>query len=201
MLMTAPPKSLFAKALGLQGVPDGSLVEVQPPRSHPWHILLSEPQVEFKVAEWLLYRGFRPYVPAIRKHTLMRFHKRRSITVPMFRGYVFIQEEPKRTDLWDEIHHTRGCRGGLHPGGVPAILSDEVVDKIRETEKQIADETFLKRKRHAFKLGQQVRVEADPFYGLARIDRLGDSERISVLMNLLGRQTRISVPAYQVQPV
>lgn len=197
LMMTKPPIGKLAQALGIMQEQMPIKAESPP---HPWHILLSEPQCEFKVAEWLLYRGLRPYVPALRKHTLMRFHRRRSITVPMFRGYVFLQDDPSRDDLWDEVHLARGARGGLHFGGSPAMLSDETVEKVRDTERRVAEQSFLKRKSHGFRLGQRVRVDADPFVGLGIVERLGDSERITVLMGLLGRQARILVPAHQVQP-
>jgi len=99
---------------------------------------------------------------------------------------------------WDLVHWAPGVRRVLTDGGAPAGVSDDIVERIRE---RLFEETATS-PRLTFTPGQRLVIERGP---LAMVDAIFDralnsSERVQVLVHLLGRPMTVAVDAAILRP-
>lgn len=108
----------------------------------------------------------------------------------LFPGYVFLTILP--TQAWRPINSTYGITGLVMrssntPQPVPSSVMIELFDRTD------ADGTLIPTK--SLKLGQSVRITVGPLVNfVARVERLEQSDRVGVLMEMMGQAVRIAVP-------
>ena len=113
----------------------------------------------------------------------------------VFPNYLFVKL-PVGFSRWDVIQWAPGVRRLLNEGGAPASVPDAVVARLRLRLAQAPG------RRPAFTRGQAVIIERGP---LAMVDALYDqelntSERVQVLVQLLGRPMTVVVDAAMLRP-
>jgi transcription antitermination factor NusG len=158
-----------------------------------WNVVHTNPNHEAQVAKFLGLHAIEVYapqfaLPARTRPGSVRDRRRRFV----FPGYLFLRV-PHQFGRWDLVHWAPGVRRVLSDNGSPATVSDAVVDRIRE---RLVEETTV-RKRLPFTPGQPVVIERGP---LAMVDAIFDkalntSERVQVLVHLLGRLMTVAVDA------
>lgn len=137
--------------------------------------------------EHLRRQGFEAFCPHLRK---VRSHarKREQILAPLFPGYAFVRLDAGHRP-WRSINGTRGVKhllGG--DGGSPRPMPEAAMDSILARcvdgiVEQVADRP---------KAGQPIRVVAGPFAdSLGSVELLDERGRVSVLLDILGRETRV----------
>lgn len=161
-----------------------------------WYVVRSQPTAEIKAAQHLDRQGYRVYLPRWRKR---RSHARRVdwVTAPLFPRYLFVGFDVALTP-WRAIQSTIGVSQLILKGGMPAPVPDGIVDEIRgrETADGLVEVT------HGYRRGDSLLIGEGPFLDrIGVFDGMTDSERVAVLLDLLGRQVRVHVPAYAVQAV
>lgn len=158
----------------------------------------TNPNHEAQVAKFLGLHAIEVYAPQLTppprtRPGSVRDRRRRFF----FPGYLFLRV-PHQFHRWDLVHWAPGVRRVLSDNGSPSAVADAVVDRIRV---RLLEETAL-RKRLTFTPGQPVVIERGP---LAMVDAIFDkalntSERVQVLVHLLGRPMTVAVDAAILRP-
>jgi transcriptional antiterminator RfaH len=158
-----------------------------------WIVARTEPARERTAQHFLKLAGFSTYVPFIRER-YAKGGRRRERLRPLFPSYTFVAFQGGR---WWDARWCVGVMAVIMNGGVPAQLSDQIVDEIRARERGGAVELP---RREKFKVGDRVRVLQGPFtdhFGLFAGQR--PHERVLVLLALLGSQQRVELPQAAVE--
>jgi transcriptional antiterminator RfaH len=155
-----------------------------------WYVVQSQPNAELKAAAHLNRQGFATYLPRYLKR---RRHARRVeiVTAPLFPRYFFVEID-MAMQRWRSIYSTIGVARLVCAGETPVPVVDEVVNALKTRE----DESGLVRLqlRPNFRAGDAVRVLDGVFADcLGLYDGMRDSDRVAILLDLLGRKVRVMV--------
>ena len=156
-----------------------------------WCAVQTHVRSEDKAAFHLKRQGFEVFLP---KHLKRRKHARRIdwVPAPMFPRYLFVALDLAQSRWWS-IRSTFGVSNLVSFGSQPALVPSEIIDGIRARQ----DEKGLV-KTHVgpgFKPGDRVRIIKGPLGDLEGLfEGLNDEERVTVLLNLLGREVKVRVP-------
>jgi transcriptional antiterminator RfaH len=161
-----------------------------------WYVVHTHPNAEGKAASHIDRQGFCTYLPRYRKK---RRHARRVEVVyaALFPRYLFVTINTA-TQRWRSINSTVGVTGLVCNGEDPAPVSGSVIDALRDRE----DEHGLIRlpARPQFSAGEKVRLVGGAFAEcLGLFEEMKDNERVSVLLDLLGRKVRVFLSLDSVQ--
>lgn len=165
--------------------------------SESWVVASTQPRKEHVALENLQRQGFRAYCPRIRRR-ISHARRLQDVLRPLFPGYVFIRLNPE-TEQWRPIDSTLGIRNLVRFGDRPGTIPSGFVAGLKLTEKSGA--VAVPRARDAYELGEKVRMREGPFEGLiATVLAVTESERITVLMDMLCRSVRVRVTLDEVVP-
>ena len=155
-----------------------------------WYAVYTKTQLEVWARNNLEERGFEVYLP---RHLKQRRHARRTDFVPrpLFPRYLFV-----RADV-DVGHRPRvntapGVAHMVSFGDRPAIVADSIIAEIRGREDE--DGYIRLGRGQTFSHGDRVKISDG-----ALCDHVGlfqcptDNQRVIILLDLLGRQTRVKV--------
>ncbi|HWP27395.1 MAG TPA: transcriptional activator RfaH [Xanthobacteraceae bacterium] len=157
-----------------------------------WYVVQTQPHCETKAKIHLGRQGFVTYLP---RYLRQRRHARRCEIVPrpLFPNYLFVAFDIAR-DRWRSIHSTVGVNHLVMAGEEPAPVPDGVVEEIRGREGR--DGYVVLGLPAGAKIGGQVRL-IDGIFADTRgiLERIVDTQRVAILLQLLGREVRVSVPS------
>lgn len=155
-----------------------------------WYAVNAQPQQEVHADRNLRRQGFYTWLPLYRR---MRKHARRvdNVFAPLFPGYLFVRFDPE-VERWRSINSTFGVIRLLSNGDVPLAVPDDLVETIMQRRDE-SGLVVLPTKRLA--VGNAVKVA---FGSVAQLEGLVQEmpgrDRVIVLLSLLGRKVRASVP-------
>lgn len=156
-----------------------------------WFVVHTRPNSETRADINLRRQGLETYLP---RYQRQRRHARRIeiVSRPLFPRYVFVRLDVASAQ-WRSIQSTFGVAGLVQVGDRPTALSDEVVRGIRAREDSTGFVALGLPP--GIKLGASVRLIDGLFAdNEGVVDRISHERRVSVLLSLLGRQVRVSVP-------
>lgn len=157
-----------------------------------WYVVHTQPHCELKANLHLGRQGFATYLP---RYLRQRRHARRAEIVPrpLFPNYLFVAFDIAR-DRWRSIHSTVGVNRLVMAGEEPVPVPDDVVEEIRRRED--AQGYVVLGLPAGAKIGSPVRL-IDGIFADARgiLERIVDNRRVAILLQLLGREVRVSVPS------
>ena len=157
-----------------------------------WYVVQTQVNGEVKAARNLLRQGYDIYLPRYLKR---RRHARKVdfVAQPLFPRYMFVAID-MATQRWRSIQWTFGVSRLVCNGDDPASVPDGVVPALRACED---DKGFVKMEvRPAFAPGDKVRVLAGAFIDSAGLFiGLADHDRVSILLDMLGRKVRVLLDA------
>ncbi len=163
-----------------------------------WYALFTKPRKEQQVADALAEKGIQTYVPTWRVHTRGRGWVQR----PFFPRYIFARIDFDAVGI-SVVRWTPGLTNIVSFDGRPAWVPDEIVERLKErlAEMDAAAEGRVYAPR--FRRGQRVRILEGPFKDFEAVfDRhLSASDRVRVLLDVLGRVTKVEVEASKLMPV
>jgi transcriptional antiterminator RfaH len=138
--------------------------------------------------------GFTVYAPRLRQRR--RRHGRSIETLPLlFVSYVFVAIELQ----WHRARWAPGVVRLVMDGLQPARVPDQVITELRRRERKGAIELPKPR---GLQAGDQVKILRGPFGGhLGLYAGMKPRERIDVLLQLLGAQTRVTLSKSDVEAV
>ena len=153
-----------------------------------WYLCQLKPQ-RHKLALRNLHRqGFEVFLPLV-EETRRRGSGFATERRPLFPGYIFVQVDLSKED-WQRINSTSGVSRIVSFGDRPAAVPEEIVAGLLER----ADEDGLVANSSRAQVGSEVKLTTGPFADfVARIELIEPDRRIWVLIELLGRTTRLRV--------
>lgn len=157
-----------------------------------WYVVQTQANGEAKAAQNLQRQGYEVYLPCYLK--LRRHARKMDFTAkPLFPRYMFVAID-MATQRWRSIQSTFGVARLVTNGNDPATLPDGVVDALRARED---DKGFVRLDtKPVFAPGDKVRVMAGAFIDSAGLfSGLADHDRVSILLDMLGRKVRVLLDA------
>lgn len=156
-----------------------------------WYLAHTRPKAEQRAVVHLMHQGMGVYLP---RYLVQRSHARRRdwVEKPLFPGYLFLHLDLER-DYWRAVRSTVGIRNLVSAGDQPIAVDEEIIREIKAAEDE---QGFVSPSRgRTFHSGDCVRIVEGPFLDAAGIfECQSDEERIIVLLDLLGRQVKVTVP-------
>lgn len=168
---------------------------IEPPA--PWHVVWTHSHCEQLVCDQLTARGFHPFLPSMGAWST-RAGRRRLISVPMFPGYLFLNDALDKT-AHVEARMARGIAGILGEGwDRPAQVPEEEIQAIR----RVVDSRLPTLPHPYLTEGRRVRIAAGPLVGLEGIlVKARPARGLLVLsVNLLQRSVVVEVDWTYVMP-
>jgi transcriptional antiterminator RfaH len=157
-----------------------------------WYVVHTQPNRETRAALNLKRQGFNAYLPMFKR---LRRHARKTeeVSRPLFPRYMFVELDLS-LERWRSIYSTFGVSHMLTAGEDPVAVPAGIVDEIRARE---GSDGFVELGLPpGIGPGSPVRL-IDGIFAEAKgvLDRIADQYRVSVLLQLLGREVRVFVPA------
>jgi transcription antitermination factor NusG len=156
----------------------------------PWHVLWTHSNCEQLVCEQLAARGFHPFLPRVGAWSV-RAGRRHLVHVPLFPGYVFVNDTLDRT-AHVEARKARGVVRVLGDGWErPECVAAAEIEAVR----RLVDARVPTLPHPYLREGRRVRITAGPLAGVEGIlVRVRPEKGLLVLsVNLLQRSVATEV--------
>lgn len=156
-----------------------------------WYVAYTKSRGEFWARANLWQRGFEVYLPIYQK---TRRHARRQETIaaPLFPRYLFVEADMAAGDR-RRLSSAPGVDSLVCFGNRPAELPPSALAEIRGREDEAGYVVLSPPSR--FRTGEPVEIVNGALGSFAGLfEREVDSHRVFVLLQLLGRQVRVTVP-------
>ncbi len=155
-----------------------------------WYVVRTRAHSEARAAEQLRRQGFEIYLPRYRTE---RSHARRREIVekPLFPRYCFVAIDVTR-QRWHAIRSTLGVEQFVGGKFGPSMVQECIVSELRRREDEHG---FIKMESGPrFVAGEKVRLVGNLFsLCSAFFEGMIDSDRVAILLNLMGRKVRMVV--------
>jgi len=116
---------------------------------------------------------------------------------PLFPGYIFVSFNPAR-GRWNTINSTFGVSRLVSFGSAPAQVPDDLVSKLILR----CDAEGMLRAAHDLSEGDTVVIASGPFSDfIGQIETIEAEKRVFVLLDMMGRQTRVQANAQDLRKV
>ena len=163
-------------------------------RSLPWFVVHTKPRQGQLAAENLGRQGYQVYFPKIKQLKRSRGRQHAQLEA-LFPRYIFLQPESAAHSI-SSVRSTLGVSTLVRFGQEPAVMRAETLRAIREfaaRRNATRDEDIS-----PFQPGVRIRIADGLFAGMEGMISDVSCERIIVLMQLLGQDTRVSVSHHHV---
>ena len=166
-------------------------------RVEDWYLAYTKPRSEPLAGEQLRRQGYTVYLPrykALKRSPegMVAHH------TPLFPRYLFFRPgQPDQSIA--PVRSTVGISHVVRFGVAPATVSNDLVEAVRAFEQQ--REAVSLTDLSTLKAGRRVCICAGPLKGLEGLVSAKAGTRVTVLLEVLGRQTRVSLPEHQLQPL
>ena len=161
-----------------------------------WKAVYVASRAELKVQERLQTAGFTSYVPC-QKVMKQWSDRKKLLTQPMLRGYVFIQNADQNRI---QILQTQGVVSFVRNLGADAIITHQEIETLKIIEKMGYDTSVCD---EIYKIGEVVNIKQGAFKGhQARIVRVTKEGTLyAFLLEGINQCVRVKVPKEIVQTV
>jgi len=160
-----------------------------------WYVAYTRPRCEARAQIQIENQGYRTFLPR-RQQTVRHARKLTNVLAPFFPRYLFVVLDLAH-HRWRSIGGTVGVANLLMQGELPHPVPRGIVETLVAS----SDALGMLELRQHLRIGGPVRLAAGPFAErLAILDRLDDSGRIRVLLDILGRQVLVSTGCNTVLP-
>jgi transcriptional antiterminator RfaH len=161
-----------------------------------WYAIQSKVNREKEVEKRLKDLRLEVFLPFMRTRRRIgsRFHW---VLAPLFPGYLFCRLDMVQSGK--AARYSPGVKDFLTFGNRVAEVSEDIIHALRER----CPEGVALIDPVSAQPGDVVRINEGPFSGLEAVfqQKLKGSERVAVLLEILGRQTRIVVPGEMIAKV
>ena len=163
--------------------------------SNEWFILQFKPNSHHQAAKNLNRQGFKTFLP-LNNTTSRKLSRFVNTSRPLFPGYMFIRFDRTESE-WHKINNTYGVSRLITFNSklksIPIIFIDNLMMRYDLLGKLLPIEKLRK--------GDQVKVLEGPFADfIATVETYETEQRIWLLMDLMGRKTKIQTPLSALQP-
>ncbi len=154
-----------------------------------WYAIQIKPRKEKVAVRGLGALDLEVFLPLLRcrRRVGSRFHW---ILVPLFPGYMFCLLDLALSGK--AARYTLGVKDFVKFGNRIAEVSVEVIRALRER----CPHGIAQAQPQIYRAGEPVIIREGPFSGLEAVfeQKMKGGERVAVLLNILGRQTRLVLP-------
>ena len=159
-----------------------------------WFVIQLKPNSHHQAKKNLTRQGFDTFLP-LHEITVRKASRFVKSTKPLFPGYMFVSFN-KAENKWQKIKNTYGVSRLITFNSslksIPSTFVDNLMLRYDTSGKLIP---IVKMKK-----GDKVEILEGPFANLiATIEKYESEERIWVLMDLMGRKTKIQTPLNALQ--
>ena len=160
-----------------------------------WYVAYTQPKREQVAVANLEQQGFDAYLPRYKKHKVSPDGVL-STFEPMFPRYVFFRPVDAGLSI-SGARSTRGVSFVLSFGANPAVLKPAELQRIQacEADQNQADSVATS----PFQAGVQVRLRHCGLHGLEGLVKSVSAKRVTLLLELLGRQQTVHVEHRQLE--
>lgn len=156
-----------------------------------WYAIYTHARMEKWARTNLWERGFEVYLPLYRKQ---RRHARKVdwVTAPLFPRYLFVRADLEAGDK-RALTTAQGVDHLVSFGTATPRIDDRIIAEIRAREDENGNIRLCDAEQ--LKPGDAVRLHSGALYDKTGLFlQISDSERVLVLLELLGRQVKVKVP-------
>lgn len=157
-----------------------------------WYVVQTQVNGEAKAAENLRRQGYEIYLPRYLKR---RRHARKVdfTAKPLFPRYMFVAIDVT-TQRWRPVQSTFGVARLVTNGDEPAMVPEGVIPALKARED--AKGLIRMDARPVFAKGDKMRVLAGSFMdNVGLFNAMADHDRVSILLEMLGRKVRVLLDA------
>ena len=161
-----------------------------------WYTLHTKPNAEYQVTAALSQRDIEVFLPEIETPSTTNGQVKK----PFFPCYMFSKVDLKAIGI-SQVQWTPGLRRIVSFDDEPVPVPDEVIELIRR--KLEAFEASGGWKGHDFQPGDTLRVTAGPFEDMVAVFEgpTTPTERVRVLLDILGRASRVQIDVTDLQKI
>jgi len=161
----------------------------------PWYVVHTKPQQEQVACENLARQGYAVYLPRVKVLKRSRSHRCQKLQFePLFPRYLFFQPGTPEHSI-APVRSTLGVTTIVRFGQTLAVLQHGVLKSIRDFEAR--QNAAGLEEISPFRTGESVLVVDGPLSGLDGLVSSVSQERVVVLMQLLGREARVTLSHHQ----
>jgi transcriptional antiterminator RfaH len=154
-----------------------------------WYLVHCKPRQDERAEEHLARQGYACFRPRLQRERLLR-GRRQTVVESLFPGYLFIQLHID--DNWAPLRSTRGVNRLVGFGGYPLQVPCGLIDSLQQ--RTITEPQPL------LQPGDRVRIVEGSFAELDAIFlNMDGEERVVLLMNLLNREQKLTLPLASVR--
>ena len=158
--------------------------------SKEWFILQFKPNSHHQAKKNLTRQGFETFLP-LHDTTSRRLSRFINTSKPLFPGYMFIRFDRAGSE-WHKINNTYGVSRLITFNSdlksIPTKFIDSLMKRYDSSGKLLPMTKFKK--------GDRVKVLGGPFADFfATVEKYEADQRIWILMDLMGRKTKITTPS------
>ncbi len=165
------------------------------PSASAWYLAYTKPRNESVASMQLGRQGYDAYLPLYKalRRTADGMVMQRN---PMFPRYVFFRPGRPAQSI-APVRSTVGVSNIVQFGVTPAMVSAELIEGLRafEKEREQSDPALIS----PLKAGRRVAILSGPLKGLEGLVCSTAGQRVSVLLDLLGRQPRVNIPDHHLE--
>lgn len=165
------------------------------PDEQGWYVAYTQPQREQLALMNLMLQGFEAYLCQYKT-----FKKTPdgllAVLQPMFPRYIFFRPAHAGQSI-SVVHSTRGISFVLRFGQIPALLKPEELRLIKALEN--AQNQHDAADNSPFQPGLRVRLQNCSLNGLEGLVHSVSSKRVTLLIQLLGREKKLQLEHHQVE--
>lgn len=165
-------------------------------RGTSWFLAQLKPNCASIADKNLQRQGFQTFLP-LEKETRHRSGKFVTTVRPLFPGYIFVTLDVARGD-WRTVNSTHGITRLVSFGKAPTAVPLDLVSQLMlrcDAKGSLLPPTLLNP-------GDQVTLTTGPFASfVAEVEKIASDQRVWVLMEIMGSQTRVAVGADQLRAV
>lgn len=161
-----------------------------------WYVIQTKPKKEEEATSYLSTRGLEVFSPLMESF-LVRNGRLTKGFKPLFPTYIFGKFDVEKD--YPLVRWARGVKKILGFGGYPISVSEEVITLIKGR----TDDNGIVRKTHQFEPNDFVRIKSGPLKDLSGVFErwVSDSERVRILLNLIGYQPAVELHYSMVEKV
>ncbi len=161
-----------------------------------WYVIQTKPKKEEEAKSYLSTNGLEVFNPLIETFAPRNGRLNKEFR-PLFPNYIFGKFDIEQN--YNLVRWARGVKSILGFGGEFTPVAEEVVDLIRNR----TDGRGIVRKNYHFEPNDLVRIKSGPLKDLLGLfDRwVSDSERVRILLNLIGYQPEVEIHCSLIEKV
>ena len=163
--------------------------------SKSWIVARSKPNQDKTALINLERQNFEFFQPTF-KTMSRRQNKFKEIIKPVFPGYIFVAINLEEKN-WHKINNTRGISSIIVFGNEIPLIHCELIEALKHR----FSLDSIPKEANPLEVGMNAEIKNGPFAQLAgKIERIDADQRIWILLDILGNQTRVSINRLNLTP-